>query len=120
MIQIVTLLSDDSDNKEYKRNVLKNTYCAFKITPILDHDVVSMATTVIDQMKNEFMDETNAPRVIIGMAKEGFHVVDINMGCPAPNVVSNGKGCGLCDPSSRRCSRVDSCSESRGLIGTRS
>ncbi|SET80974.1 tRNA-dihydrouridine synthase [Salinibacillus kushneri] len=31
----------------------------------------------------------------IGMAKEGFSGVDINMGCPVPNVVSNGKGCGL-------------------------
>jgi tRNA-dihydrouridine synthase len=31
----------------------------------------------------------------IGMAKEGFRGVDINMGCPVPNVVSNGKGCGL-------------------------
>lgn len=31
----------------------------------------------------------------IGMAKEGFGGVDINMGCPAPNVASNGKGCGL-------------------------
>src|SRR5690625_1940947 len=31
----------------------------------------------------------------IGMAREGFRGVDINMGCPAPNVASNGKGCGL-------------------------
>jgi tRNA-dihydrouridine synthase len=31
----------------------------------------------------------------IGMAKEGFRGVDINMGCPAPNVAPNGKGCGL-------------------------
>jgi tRNA-dihydrouridine synthase len=31
----------------------------------------------------------------IGMAKEGFRGLDINMGCPVPNVVSNGKGCGL-------------------------
>lgn len=31
----------------------------------------------------------------IGMAEEGFRGVDINMGCPVPNVVSNGKGCGL-------------------------
>ncbi|UJL47264.1 tRNA-dihydrouridine synthase [Virgibacillus sp. NKC19-16] len=31
----------------------------------------------------------------IGMAKEGFRGLDINMGCPAPNVSRNGKGCGL-------------------------
>ncbi|WP_079708746.1 tRNA dihydrouridine synthase [Paraliobacillus ryukyuensis] len=31
----------------------------------------------------------------IGMAKEGFRGVDINMGCPAPNVAPKGKGCGL-------------------------
>ncbi|MFD2655236.1 tRNA dihydrouridine synthase [Gracilibacillus thailandensis] len=31
----------------------------------------------------------------IGMAKEGFKGVDINMGCPAPNVTKSGKGCGL-------------------------
>ncbi|GAA5417557.1 putative tRNA-dihydrouridine synthase [Paraliobacillus ryukyuensis] len=31
----------------------------------------------------------------IGMAKEGFLGVDINMGCPAPNVAPKGKGCGL-------------------------
>lgn len=31
----------------------------------------------------------------IGMAEEGFRGVDINMGCPVRNVVSNGKGCGL-------------------------
>src|SRR5699024_11578217 len=30
-----------------------------------------------------------------GKAKEGFRGVDINMGCPATNVASNGKGCGL-------------------------
>ncbi|GAE29319.1 tRNA dihydrouridine synthase [Halalkalibacter hemicellulosilyticus] len=35
----------------------------------------------------------------IGMAKEGFRGVDINMGCPVPNVTSNGKGSGLiCRP----------------------
>ncbi|MFD2043747.1 tRNA dihydrouridine synthase [Ornithinibacillus salinisoli] len=31
----------------------------------------------------------------IGMANEGFRGIDINMGCPAPNVAPNGKGCGL-------------------------
>jgi tRNA-dihydrouridine synthase len=31
----------------------------------------------------------------IGMAEAGFNGVDINMGCPVPNVVGNGKGCGL-------------------------
>src|SRR5699024_1892496 len=31
----------------------------------------------------------------IGMAQEGFRGIDINMGCPAPNVATKGKGCGL-------------------------
>jgi tRNA-dihydrouridine synthase len=31
----------------------------------------------------------------IGVAKLGFSGVDINMGCPVPNVASNGKGSGL-------------------------
>lgn len=31
----------------------------------------------------------------IGMAEQGFRGIDINMGCPVANVVSNGKGCGL-------------------------
>ncbi|QTD43401.1 tRNA-dihydrouridine synthase [Sporosarcina sp. Te-1] len=31
----------------------------------------------------------------IGMAKMGFKGVDINMGCPVPNVASKGKGSGL-------------------------
>ncbi|GAB2571484.1 tRNA dihydrouridine synthase [Gracilibacillus alcaliphilus] len=31
----------------------------------------------------------------IGMAKQGFKGVDINMGCPVPNVAQNGKGSGL-------------------------
>lgn len=31
----------------------------------------------------------------IGMAKQGFKGVDINMGCPVPNVASRGKGSGL-------------------------
>lgn len=31
----------------------------------------------------------------IGMAKQGFRGVDINMGCPAHNVAPKGKGCGL-------------------------
>lgn len=33
----------------------------------------------------------------IGMAEAGFKGLDINMGCPVPNVVRNGKGCGLID-----------------------
>ncbi|WP_088103082.1 tRNA dihydrouridine synthase [Halalkalibacter urbisdiaboli] len=37
----------------------------------------------------------NFRQMSIGMAKEGFRGVDINMGCPAPNVAPNGKGCGL-------------------------
>jgi tRNA-dihydrouridine synthase len=36
----------------------------------------------------------------IGMAKEGFKGIDINMGCPVPNVAENGKGSGLiCRPA---------------------
>ncbi len=31
----------------------------------------------------------------IGMAKLGFRGIDINMGCPVPNVAQNGKGSGL-------------------------
>ncbi|WP_164217461.1 tRNA-dihydrouridine synthase [Virgibacillus sp. YIM 98842] len=31
----------------------------------------------------------------IGMAEQGFSGVDINMGCPVPNVAAKGKGCGL-------------------------
>lgn len=31
----------------------------------------------------------------IGMAKLGYRGVDINMGCPVPNVAQNGKGSGL-------------------------
>ncbi len=31
----------------------------------------------------------------IGMAEEGFKGLDINMGCPVPNVAGKGKGCGL-------------------------
>ncbi|PAV27997.1 tRNA-dihydrouridine synthase [Virgibacillus profundi] len=31
----------------------------------------------------------------IGMAEQGFKGVDINMGCPVPNVAQKGKGCGL-------------------------
>lgn len=31
----------------------------------------------------------------IGMAEAGFKGLDINMGCPVPNVVGDGKGCGL-------------------------
>lgn len=31
----------------------------------------------------------------IGMAELGYRGVDINMGCPAPNVAPKGKGCGL-------------------------
>ena len=31
----------------------------------------------------------------IGMAELGFKGIDINMGCPVPNVASRGKGSGL-------------------------
>jgi len=31
----------------------------------------------------------------VGLAEEGFKGIDINMGCPAPNVAPKGKGCGL-------------------------
>ncbi|SFE28425.1 tRNA-dihydrouridine synthase [Lentibacillus persicus] len=31
----------------------------------------------------------------IGMAEQGFKGLDINMGCPVPNVATKGKGCGL-------------------------
>ncbi|WP_066307565.1 tRNA-dihydrouridine synthase [Bacillus sp. FJAT-29814] len=31
----------------------------------------------------------------IGMAELGFRGIDINMGCPVPNVAGHGKGCGL-------------------------
>lgn len=31
----------------------------------------------------------------VGMAEQGFRGIDINMGCPVPNVAENGKGCGL-------------------------
>lgn len=35
----------------------------------------------------------------IGMAEKGFKGIDINMGCPVPNVAENGKGSGLiCRP----------------------
>ncbi|MFI2857700.1 tRNA dihydrouridine synthase [Paenibacillus sp. JSM ZJ436] len=38
-------------------------------------------------------------RMSIGMAEEGFRGVDINMGCPVPNVAEHGKGSGLiCRP----------------------
>ncbi|GIP50288.1 tRNA-dihydrouridine synthase [Paenibacillus sp. J53TS2] len=34
-------------------------------------------------------------KMSIDMAKQGFQGIDINMGCPVPNVASNGKGSGL-------------------------
>jgi tRNA-dihydrouridine synthase len=37
----------------------------------------------------------NFRQMSIGMAKLGFRGVDINMGCPVPNVTQNGKGSGL-------------------------
>lgn len=41
----------------------------------------------------------NFRKMSIGMAELGFKGLDINMGCPVPNVVQNGKGSGLiCRP----------------------
>ncbi|CAM3172320.1 tRNA-dihydrouridine synthase [Filibacter tadaridae] len=37
----------------------------------------------------------NFREMSIGMAKQGFKGVDINMGCPVPNVAAKGKGSGL-------------------------
>lgn len=37
----------------------------------------------------------NFRQMSIGMAKLGFRGIDINMGCPVPNVTQNGKGSGL-------------------------
>lgn len=38
-------------------------------------------------------------KMSIGMAKEGFKGIDLNMGCPVPNVAEHGKGSGLiCRP----------------------
>jgi len=37
----------------------------------------------------------NFRRMSIGMAELGFRGIDINMGCPVPNVTQNGKGSGL-------------------------
>ncbi|WLR54784.1 tRNA-dihydrouridine synthase [Mesobacillus subterraneus] len=37
----------------------------------------------------------NFKQMSIGMAEMGFKGLDINMGCPVPNVVQNGKGSGL-------------------------
>ncbi|WP_079504542.1 tRNA dihydrouridine synthase [Mesobacillus jeotgali] len=37
----------------------------------------------------------NFRKMSIGMAEMGFKGLDINMGCPVPNVVQNGKGSGL-------------------------
>ncbi|MDU4696568.1 MULTISPECIES: tRNA dihydrouridine synthase [Paenibacillus] len=34
-------------------------------------------------------------KMSIGMAEQGFKGIDINMGCPVPNVATNGKGSGL-------------------------
>ncbi len=39
-------------------------------------------------------------KMSIGMAKEGFKGIDLNMGCPVANVAENGKGSGLiCRPA---------------------
>ncbi|MFJ7639957.1 tRNA dihydrouridine synthase [Peribacillus sp. NPDC097225] len=41
----------------------------------------------------------NFREMSIGMAEQGFKGIDINMGCPVPNVAGNGKGSGLiCRP----------------------
>src|SRR6478672_7451549 len=37
----------------------------------------------------------NFRKMSIGMAELGYRGIDINMGCPVPNVTSNGKGAGL-------------------------
>ncbi len=37
----------------------------------------------------------NFRKMSIGMAELGFKGLDINMGCPVPNVTQNGKGSGL-------------------------
>lgn len=37
----------------------------------------------------------NFRQMSIGMAEMGFQGIDINMGCPVPNVTQNGKGSGL-------------------------
>ncbi|WP_075983400.1 tRNA dihydrouridine synthase [Bacillus massilinigeriensis] len=37
----------------------------------------------------------NFRQMSIGMAKQGFRGIDINMGCPVPNVAQHGKGSGL-------------------------
>ncbi|MCK6255440.1 tRNA-dihydrouridine synthase [Fictibacillus sp. KIGAM418] len=37
----------------------------------------------------------NFRKMSIGMAEMGFQGIDINMGCPVPNVTQNGKGSGL-------------------------
>lgn len=37
----------------------------------------------------------NFRQMSIGMAEMGFQGLDINMGCPVPNVTQNGKGSGL-------------------------
>lgn len=37
----------------------------------------------------------NFRQMSIGMAEMGFRGIDINMGCPVPNVTQNGKGSGL-------------------------
>ncbi len=37
----------------------------------------------------------NFREMSMGMAKLGFRGIDINMGCPVPNVAANGKGAGL-------------------------
>lgn len=42
----------------------------------------------------------NFRKMSIGMAELGFKGLDINMGCPVPNVAGNGKGSGLiCRPA---------------------
>jgi tRNA-dihydrouridine synthase len=37
----------------------------------------------------------NFRKMSIGMAELGYRGIDINMGCPVPNVAGHGKGCGL-------------------------
>lgn len=54
----------------------------------------------------------------IGMAEQGFKGLDLNMGCPVPNVAGDGRGAVICRPRSR--SEVDSgCKSRRSAISVK-